>query len=144
MSFHVVWHRAPTVVGDGPTWSGPQGSLPTLNVANADLYLPWEITFEQAVAALELLPGMFCEGDGAWVWHPARGSQVEGVLFDRAERLAYVELKGSCAGQDIDRLANALNPTGHALVVQLAREGVFLDWAVWRSTAFESAREDQI
>ncbi len=114
-----------------------------MNVASADLYLPWEISFEQAVAALELLPGMFCEGDGAWIWHPARDRQVEGVLFDRVERLAYVELKGNCAGDDIDRLAKALNPSGHALVVQLPREGALLSWTTWRCTAFESAREGE-
>lgn len=117
--------------------------MPTLSVANADLYLPWEISFEQAVAALELLPGMFCEGDGAWVWHPARDRQVEGVLCDRAERLAYVELKGSCAGEDIDRLAKALNPSSHGIVVQLPREGAMLNWATWRRAWFEFAREDQ-
>jgi hypothetical protein len=140
MSFHVVWHRAPAAVGEGPTWSGPYGSLPTMHVPNSALYLPWEISFEQAVAALELLPGMFCEGDGAWIWHPARDRQIEGVLFDRAERLAYVELKGNCAGQDIDRLAIALNPNRREIVVQLPREGLLLSWDTWRCAWFDAAR----
>jgi hypothetical protein len=138
MHYHVSWHRAPAILEPGLVWQGPlDRPLPTVQVASAALFTPWDISFEAAIAALEAIPQMFCEWDGAWVWHPARGRQVEGVNFDRVGRLAYVELKGNCLGGDIDLLAAALNPSAHLLLVQLPREGVVLPWQDWRESQFQ-------
>lgn len=137
MSFHVFWHVAPATTPLGPHWRSPRGDVPTLLLASAALQSAWEISFEEAIQALEALPGMYCEWDGAWVWHPARDRQVEGVLFDRERRLAFVELKGDCTGVRIDQLAAAIHRGVQPLVVQLPREGVLLSWSTWRSTFFD-------
>ncbi len=136
MSFHVAWHMEPALAPGGPDWPGPRGDVPTIQIAGVDLMTPWAISFEAAIHALESLPGMFCEWDGAWIWHPTRASQVEGVLYDRDSRLAYVELKGQCTGAEIDRLREAIHQGNQALVVQLVQEGIVLSWPTWRSAFF--------
>ena len=62
------------------------------------------VTFEKVYSALEACPRMFIEPDGSFVWvgeEPnATGSatawQLDGHLYDRNERLLYVELQGTC------------------------------------------------
>lgn len=131
MHFHARWHRAPADIACGAAWNAPIGALRTVELSGAELFIPWDNSFEAAITALETLPGMFCEWDGAFVWRPARDRQVEGVLFDRDGRLAYLELKGNCTRDEAGRLAAALNPAGRLLIVQLPREGVFLTWSDW-------------
>jgi hypothetical protein len=120
MEFHVSWHRVPA------------SAAPHHALSGEELATPWELSFEEALAALERLDRLFAEPDGSFVWRPGAGRQVDGQLFDRQERLAYVELHGLCHGADVDRLHAALNPSKMPLAVQVIREGVIRTWDEWR------------
>lgn len=86
-------------------------------------------TFEQVSDSLALLPRMFVEPDGSFVWVSAGAAdwQLDGVLYDGAGRLWYVELKGRCPEAELNRLLAALGWPQTSLVFQLVREAVWLD-----------------
>jgi hypothetical protein len=85
---------------------------------------------------------MFFEPDGSFVWTSPSNEpawQVDGNLFDRNGRVLFVDLKGSCPGDQFDRLLSALGWPATPLVFQLVREAVFLDEAEFRRYAASSA-----
>ena len=57
---------------------------------------PIETTFDDASERLSNLDRLAFEADGSFVWTPTRGEQVFGMLYDAADRLQYVELRGQC------------------------------------------------
>lgn len=94
-------------------------------------------TFEQVAEALGLLPRMFVEPDGSFVWVSAgeRAWQLDGVLYDGAGRLWYVELKGGCPEAEFDRLLTALGWPKTSVCFQLVREAAWLDEPTFRRYA---------
>jgi len=96
------------------------------------------VTFEQAESSLAALPRMFIEPDGSFVWVADRGErawQIDGQLYDRNGRLLYVEVKGNCPADALDRLLRAFGWPDVPLVFQLIREAVYLDEAGFRRYA---------
>jgi|GEM_PF-841586 len=56
-------------------------------------------SFESFAKTLENLVGMSFEMDGSFVWvdhDSAPASQMDGMVYDRENKLAYVEIKGKC------------------------------------------------
>lgn len=101
------------------------------------------VTFELASAQLALLPRLFIEPDGSFVW---RGSdtkgeewQVDGNLIDRGDVLAYIELNGYCPPDRFNELLQAVGWPQQALAFQLPRRGVVLDEAEFRRQAESNA-----
>ena len=97
-----------------------------------------DISFEAARTMLSQLPRMFCEADGSFVWVSPQGApawQVDGNLYDRNERLLFVDLKGTCPADEFDRLLTALGWPETRLMFQLTREALFLDEAEFRRYA---------
>lgn len=94
-------------------------------------------TFEQVADALSLLPRMFVEPDGSFVWVSAGGPawQLDGMLYDGAGRLWYVELKGRFPEAEFDRLLAALGWPQTSICFQLVREAVWLDEQAFRRHA---------
>jgi hypothetical protein len=95
-------------------------------------------SFEEARDRLEQLARMYCEPDGSFVWASPQGKaawQVDGNLYDRNERLLFVDLKGMCPPQEFDRLLKALGWPETRLMFQLTREAVFLDEEEFRRFA---------
>ncbi|HVA47363.1 MAG TPA: hypothetical protein VNH11_13420 [Pirellulales bacterium] len=86
-------------------------------------------TFEQVAQSLADLPRMFVEPDGSFVWVAAAGPawQIDGVLYDGAERLWYMELQGRCPPHEFDRLLLALGWPETPVRVQLVREGELME-----------------
>jgi hypothetical protein len=81
---------------------------------------------------------MFIEPDGSLVWtseveRPAW--QVDGHLYDRADHLLFVELKGACPADRFDQLLVALDWPQVSLVFQLVREAVVLPESEFRRYA---------
>ena len=95
-------------------------------------------SFETAWQRLAALERMYCEPDGSFVWVSPQGSpawQVDGNLYDRNERLLFVDLKGTCPDAELDRLLSALGWPETKVMFQLTREAVFLDEAEFRRWA---------
>jgi hypothetical protein len=138
-SFYVSVHARPPGAAPGATIEVGGKAVCTLRV------LPEELattalarSFEAAIAQLEGLERIFCEGDGAFVWTSPHGEppwQVDGNLYDRDGRLLFVDLKGTCPGHQFDRLLSALGWPETTLVFQLTREAVFLDEEAFRQFA---------
>lgn len=57
---------------------------------------PFESNFESMLARIELLPRMFIEMDGSFVWRPEgdRNWQIDGMVYDANQHVQYIDLKG--------------------------------------------------
>ena len=56
-------------------------------------------SFESFAKTLENIAGMYFEMDGSFVWvdhDTAPASQMDGMVYDRLDKLAYIEIKGAC------------------------------------------------
>lgn len=138
LSFHISVHARPPEATEGPVINLHGRSTPTLLVPQAALATPFPVTFEQAGDSLGKLERLFFEPDGSFVWTSGQGEahwQVDGNLFDRAGRLLFVDLKGSCPSPHFDRLLSAFGWPTTAVMFQLVREAVFLDEAQFRRHA---------
>jgi hypothetical protein len=97
------------------------------------------VTFESVASALAALPRLFFEPDGSFVWVAEDGTwQLDGQLYDRGPALDYVEIKGTCASQSLEKLLVALRSGQEPLTFHLVREGVDVDEGVGIA-AFDSA-----
>ena len=56
-------------------------------------------------------------------------------MLDRGDCLAYVELKGTCPEEQLNRVLSALGWPEEGLAFQLQQRGVFLDEAEFRHVA---------
>ncbi len=102
--------------------------------------VPWSVTFDQAFAELELVPGLFIEPDGSFFLVSRPGEpvwQVEGNLYDQGPNLAHVEMKGSCPAERLDELLRPLGWPTVALAFQMVREGKQLSEAEFRQAQRE-------
>lgn len=103
-------------------------SILPISAAADDPRPMFDRTFEEVSEALGKLPRMFVEPDGSFVWvsggQPAW--QIDGLLYDGAGRLWYMELKGRCPQEEFDQLLAALGWPARPVVVQLVREGALL------------------
>lgn len=136
--FHVMIHPRSASVAEGPTVSFDRGQFQSLVPASNDLGAAFSCTFEDVGKALAELPRMFIEPDGSFVWVSSSGEpawQLDGMLFDRDERLLYVELKGSCTVEPLDRLLACVGWPRTPVMFQLLREAVFLSEAEFRRYA---------
>jgi hypothetical protein len=139
LSFHTSLHaRSESAVTSAkPVDLGGQ-SIRALSVPPESLTTPFALSFEQAGEALEKLDRLFFEPDGSFVWTSPHGEpkwQVDGNLFDRAGRLLFVDLKGTCPSREFDRLLSAFGWPETSVMFQLVREAVFLDEAEFRRFA---------
>ncbi len=102
----------------------------TVQVAPSELAATlFERSFETVLGEMERLDRMFIEPDGSFVWTSAqndRAWQVDGNLYDRAQRLAFVDINGSCPRYEFELLMTALGWPETPLVFQLTREAIVL------------------
>jgi hypothetical protein len=97
---------------------------------------PFACTWEDAAAALEALPRMIFEPDGSWIWSGGSGSerwQVDGHLFDFADRLHRVELRGACPPAAFNELLACFGWPVQQLTFELVQEGLQLSEAEFRA-----------
>jgi hypothetical protein len=103
-------------------------------------------SFEEACTRLCALEHMFCEPDGSFVWTSPQAQQpwqLDGNLYDRDGRLLFVDVKGTCPADALDRLLAALGWPQTPLMFQLTREAVFLDEDEFRRLAAKGRTEPQ-
>jgi len=140
--FHLTIHarggksfeEIPQKLGDGE-WR-------TLEVSPAAVpEVRFDCSFESAAERLSQLDRMYCEPDGSFVWVSAQNElswQVDGNLYDRDDRLIFVDLKGSCPAEEFDHLLRCLGWPETPVVFQLVREAVWFDEAEFRRWASSS------
>jgi len=137
-SFHITLHPRPSQVRIGPVLPLAGRQIQTLVIDPASLNVPCACSFEDAAAALSALPRMYCEPDGSFVWvseHDEPSWQLDGNLYDRDQRLFFVDLKGTCPAHRFDELLRTLGWPETPLVVQLVREAIFVEEAEFRRIA---------
>jgi hypothetical protein len=136
--FQITLHARPAEAEPDGVIDVEGRQVATLAVPPTALATCFRVSFEEAEAALAQLPRMFIEPDGSFVWVAAESElrwQVDGVLYDRDERLLYVDLKGSCPAAAFDQLLTSLGWPETEVMVQLTRAAVFLDEATFREFA---------
>jgi hypothetical protein len=104
----------------------------------------FDCTWEDAARLLEQLPRMIFELDGSFVvsgdcednrW------QVDGHLFDYAERLYRLELRGTCPAASFDALLKCVGWPGQSLIFELVRDGTTVDEREFRRLMSTHERE---
>ncbi len=143
LRFHVSVHALPPRVAPGPEIAIDGGEYPTLGIEPAMLATPMSVSFEQAAEALQLLPRMYLEPDGSFVWVSPSGEepwQVDGNLLDRDGALMLLDLKGTCPPKEFDQLLRSVGWPETPLMFQLMRQAVFLDEPNFRRFAGSATR----
>lgn len=103
---------------------------------------PLPVSFEAAEAELATLGRLYFEPDGSFLWvgeQPAAW-QIDGMLYDAAGSLQYVDLRGRCPLPQWRRLISALVPSGSPLAVVRLSDGELqnlqqFEAEVWGDTA---------
>jgi hypothetical protein len=142
-AFHVTIHaRPPAAIASGTAQLNGT-NYPTLRVAPELLgSTTFACTFEEAAAALAKLERMYCEPDGSFVWVSSQADepwQIDGNLYDRNERLLFIDIKGSCPAGEFDRLLKCFGWPETPIMFQLVREAVWLDEAAFRGWCKQNA-----
>jgi hypothetical protein len=113
--------------------------LKVLQIKPSDLAAStFACTFEEAASRLADLDRMFVEPDGSFVWAAESQQsrwQMEGNLYDRGDRLQFVDLKGICPAAIFDQILTALDWPQQQVVVQLSRHGLVVEEQQFRRWA---------
>lgn len=110
-------------------------SIRPLDLNRCPLTKPLEVSFEQASEKLNSWPNLLVEPDGSFVWSRRETTtpwQVDGVLYDRADRLLFVELRGCCPETAFDDLMGIFGWPATPLVFQLRQEALVINEADFR------------
>lgn len=136
--FQITLHARPAEARSDGTLEIAGRTITTLDVPQAALANCFRVSFEETAAALAQLPRMFIEPDGSFVWVSSSADvpwQVDGMLYDRDERLLFIDVKGTCPARAFDQLLAAVGWPDTEVMMQLTREAVFLDEATFREFA---------
>jgi hypothetical protein len=134
--FQITLHARPVDAKAAAALEIAGRTIVTLAVPQESLSTCFRVTFEEASAALAQLPRLFIEPDGSFVWVSSSAVsawQLDGVLYDRDERLLFVDLKGSCPAEAFDQFLTALGWPETNVMMQLTREAVFVDEQTFRA-----------
>lgn len=97
---------------------------------------PFGVSFETVCQRLEAWERMLIEPDGSLVWTCAdRSWQLDGNLYDRADRLLYVDLSGGVPPVEFDALLAACDWPATPVMFQLRDAGVYVSEADFRRWA---------
>ena len=108
-----------------------------------DRFAPLDATWEACLEKLAELPAMFCEPDGSFLWvtcdHPRR--QVEGVVYDAAGQVQYVECWGECDASQWRQLVSAVSGSSTVVSLRDRRSGELIEAAALEHRFQESRPE---
>ena len=136
--FHISVHRLPAGDVTRQQFELAAGLFDVLCLEPQQVTEPMAVRFEEACTALADLPQMFVEPDGSFVWTSEPSDepwQVDGVVYDRQDRLLFVELKGTCPGKQFDQFLRAFGWPTTPLVFQLSPEAMYLAESEFRRFA---------
>lgn len=132
--FHVLIRARSRHAATGRTIAVAGVDCETLAIPSEDATL-FEVSFETACEGLGELPRLFIEPDGSFVWtgdSPQGAWQLDGNLFDRAERLCHVECKGWAPAERLDAFLKCLGWPETAVVFEHVAAGVLLSEDTFR------------
>ena len=136
--FDVVLHPRPPATMVAGEQADAWGLWPILAVPRDGLVATFEIGFDDVLTALDRLPRLVTEPDGAILWAAADAEQawqIDGTLAERDGRALAAELKGSCPAAAFDQVLEAFGWPRMPVMLQLVRSGVFVDEATFRRHA---------
>ena len=145
LTFETVVHAAPSSAGE---YAGSWQAFDTLDIDPTSLTQPFEVTFEQVGERLSRVERMFFEPDGYFVWSgdtaEGRRWQVDGVVYDRNDRLFYVEMRGTCPAAEFAQLIGAFGSPPGDLIFQIPQAAVYLDMANFLQYAARLSANDTL
>ncbi len=148
LTFHATIHARPAETAPGPVLHLAGADYVTLAVSPEALgATTFACSFEEARAKLAVLERIYCEPDGSFVWVSSQFDQlwqVDGNLYDRAERVLFVDLKGSCPPKEFDRLLRCFGWPETPVMFQLVREAVLLGESEFRRWAGKASRQSLV
>jgi periplasmic divalent cation tolerance protein len=147
------WHIRLQMMGSGAVKRGCL-QLPSENMGvHCDKWSlpngagPLKVSFEQLADEMTPWPDMHFEMDGSFVWVSSERDnagaplwQVDGMIYDRNDRVQYVELKGICNKKAWIELVSVFDPTcadsavSDPLVVYLVKESTWILESDFRKT----------
>ncbi len=79
--------------------------------------------------------GVYAEGDGSWSWTADAKNErqrplwrIEGMIYDRDEKVFYVDMQGQCTLEPWKILIDTLQvPQGSRLAICIAELGAWVD-----------------
>lgn len=94
----------------------------------AHLRSPFEMTFDTTRERIENEPGGYCEGDGAFGWHPPHDSTTHlcGTIHCVDERIVCIELHANLTQGSWSRLIEILG-LDHQIAIQFPELGIFIE-----------------
>lgn len=86
------------------------------------------VSFERLIEQLQILPRMFVELDGSFVWtgtnvESCEAWQLDGMIYDDGDRVLYIELKGCCTPVEWRQLLAATSAGADHVTVELVESG---------------------
>ncbi len=135
--FHAMIHARPTVVEATGEFAVDGLCLQSVLRPTAAASRPFAVRFEETGTALQALPRMFFELDGSFVWVGAGPPawQLDGLLYDRDERLLFAEIKGCCPAAEFDQLLTTLGWPDMPVLFQLTQSALFVEESEFRRWA---------
>jgi periplasmic divalent cation tolerance protein len=96
--------------------------------------IPMQVTFEAVADVLSRYPNLHFEPDGAFTWgsierrtKDLRMWQLDGMIYDRENRIEFVELKGNCDRATWQAFTQVLSGVEYGrLVVQWIDQGIWI------------------
>ncbi|MBA4019919.1 MAG: hypothetical protein C0483_22360 [Pirellula sp.] len=132
LTFNTVIHARPAEAIATVEASLRGITLRRLAVRGDEVGPGFNVTFEAVGERLAAKERLYFEPDGSFVWVASAGEQpwqLDGLLADRADRLLYVELKGTCPRSAFEELLSVIGRPAAGFMFQLVREAIFLDEA---------------
>ncbi len=128
--FHVVVRKFPRSPIDTRRISLDGVEVDALMVPPELQATPLDTSFEEATETLETFSRMHIEPDGSFVWvssfEEQAAWQIEGNLYDRADRLIAIDLKGACPPSRLTGLLDVFRGDDQQLMIELVRDAVFV------------------
>ena len=125
------WHIAvhPSLSLEVPTQAASVDgqTVQALQIEARELNQKFDVSFDELFETLQNFERLFIELDGSFVWRGTSSDtpwQIDGIVFEKDDRVWYVELKGYCDRQSFNELVCCLAGDESSFIVQSITEGI--------------------
>ena len=97
-----------------------------IEISSTNLDASFPVRFDQFIAAINLLPEGYAEGDGSFgIVGPEGSWKLCGTIYERFDSIQYAELQGICPNEWLIKLVKLLGADTGSCVVQNMQGGFF-------------------